>query len=199
MSAPLFAGDVLFFQRFLSICGFYAGDLDGIYGPRTGNAEGDCDARCPAIATTEGVFDARSEANIRSPRRDAQRLARRRLGALKADGFDARIFSGPRSYAEQNALFRQGRFGSPGKIVTKARGGQSRRNFGLALDIGLFSGGAYPETEKPYRDAARVAKAAGLEWGGDRQSFPDIPHDQLASAGLTITQARAQFEAGGRA
>ena len=37
-------------------------------------------------------------------------------------GINAKIISGTRTYAEQNNLFRQGRFGNPGPIVTKAKG-----------------------------------------------------------------------------
>jgi peptidoglycan LD-endopeptidase CwlK len=163
MSARLFKDDVLFFQRFLSCCGFYGGLLDGDFGPQTGAAEVAFDQRCQAIAGSEGQFDPRSETNIRSLRTDAQVLARRSLKKLRDAGKDARIISGTRTYAEQNALFRQGRFGNAGPIVTKARGGQSWHNFGLAWDIGLFEGGAYVTRDQPYRAAAPVAKIAGLE------------------------------------
>jgi len=42
-----------------------------------------------------------------------------------------------RTFAEQDALFAQGRT-KPGKIVTKAKGGQSYHNYGLAIDIVLL-------------------------------------------------------------
>ena len=40
------------------------------------------------------------------------------------------VFMGLRTFAQQNALYAQGRI-TPGKIVTKAKGGQSWHNFGL--------------------------------------------------------------------
>ena len=198
MSNRLFANDVLFLQRLLSCCGLYTDTLDGDYGKHTGDAEAAFDAKCQAIAQSEGAFDARTEGNIRSLQLVAQPLARRSLRALKQAGLDARIISGTRDYEEQNALFRQGRFGNPGKKVTNARGGQSWHNFGLAWDIGLFANGDYVTSEAKYRQAATHGKVAGLEWGGDWRTFPDVPHYQVGAAGRTISGARAVFESGGR-
>jgi peptidoglycan L-alanyl-D-glutamate endopeptidase CwlK len=42
-----------------------------------------------------------------------------------------------RTFAEQNAIYAQGRT-KPGKIVTFAKGGQSYHNYGLAIDIVLI-------------------------------------------------------------
>lgn len=198
MSDRLFTNDVLFLQRLLSCCGLYTDRLDGGYGKHTGDAEVAFDAKCAAIAQSEGTFDARSEGNIRSLQLVAQPLARRSLKAFKAAGLDARIISGTRDYEEQNALFRQGRFGNPGKKVTNARGGQSWHNFGLAWDIGLFAGGKYETDDKKYKAAAAHGKVAGLEWGGDWKSFPDVPHYQVDAQGRSIGSARAVFESGGR-
>ena len=198
MSDRLFSGDVLFLQRLLSCCGLYTDTLDGDYGKHTSAAEAAFEERCRAIAMSEGGADGRSEANIRSLQLVAQPLARRSLQAFKTAGLDARIISGTRSYDEQNALFRQGRFGNPGNRVTNARGGQSWHNFGLAWDIGLFEGGKYVTTDTKYKSAAKHGKVAGLEWGGDWKTFPDFPHYQVGAEGRSISSARARFEAGGR-
>lgn len=199
MSAQLFHDDVLFLQRFLSCCNFYADRLDGLYGPNTRDAEAAFDQASETIAAQEGRFDPRSEGNIRSLQIRAQPLARRSLKALLQARLEAKIISGTRSYAEQNVLFRQGRFGDPRPIITNARGGQSWHNFGLAWDIGLFHGGTYLTASAPYQQAAPIAKVAGLEWGGDWRSFKDMPHYQLATGGKAVSAARAEFEAGGRA
>lgn len=198
MSARFFTDDILFLQRLLSCSGFYTNRLDGLYGGYTDAAEQAFDQACAKIAQQEGMFDARSERNIRNLLPKAQGLARRSLRAIRSEGFDARIISGTRGYAEQNALFRQGRYGNSGPIVTRARGGQSWHNFGLAWDIGLFDGGAYITKEKPYRDAALAGKITGVEWGGDWSSFPDIPHYQVVPARQRISDARSYFERGGR-
>jgi peptidoglycan L-alanyl-D-glutamate endopeptidase CwlK len=200
MSRPLSFDDVLFRQRFLSCCGFYTDTLDGLWGPNTDAAEAAFAAKSAAIAAAEGTFDARSERHIQSLQSVAQTGARRSLKAIRAAGTDARIISGTRTYPEQDSLFRQGRFGNPGPIVTRARGGQSWHNFGLAWDIGIFDpGGRYREDDGPYVAAAPRGKVPGVTWGGDwTGSFQDNPHYQFIPAGQTVSQARAIFEAGGR-
>ncbi len=197
VSARLFEGDVLFFQRFLSCCGLYRDTLDGSYGRHTGEAETAFDQQCAAIAAAEGRFDNRSELNICGLRTDVQVLARRSLSALRAAGFDARIISGTRSYAEQNALYRQGRFGNPGGIVTRARGGQSWHNFGLAWDIGLFEGGQYLTDDAPYRRASVTAKITGLEWGGDWTAFPTFRITRKLPAGRRSRRRARRSKPGG--
>src|SRR5687768_5003893 len=110
MAKVLSEEEVLFRQRLLSCCGFYKGKLDGDWGPKTDKADRDFADRSDAIAAAEGTFDARSERSIRSLQCDAQAAARKSLKAIRSDGTDARIISGTRTYAEQAALFRQGRF-----------------------------------------------------------------------------------------
>ena len=48
--------------------------------------------------------------------------------------FQIRVTQGLRTYAEQNALYDEGRT-TPGRIVTEAKGGYSMHNFGLAVDV----------------------------------------------------------------
>ena len=45
-----------------------------------------------------------------------------------------RVVQGLRTWAEQQALWNQGRT-TPGKIVTHAQGGQSWHNYGLAAEL----------------------------------------------------------------
>ena len=118
-------------------------------------------------------------------------------GALGAN-VTVMIISGMRTYAEQDVLFRKGRFGNPPPRVTNARGGQSNHNFGMAWDIGVFRAGAYLPDSPLYDTAAQVGLAAGiigLEWGSNWTGFTDRPHYQMAT-GLTITQVRDRFERG---
>lgn len=201
MSQNLSTEDILFRQRLLSCCGFYTDALDGLWGPNTDAADQAFFARSAAIAAAEGTFDARTERSIATLQCDAQVAARRSLGAIRgalAAGLEARVISGTRTYAQQDALFRQGRFGNPGQIVTRARGGQSWHNFGLAWDIGLFRGGVYLTDGAPYRPLGPHGKVAGVAWGGDWTGFQDLPHYQFGTAGQTISAARARFEGGCR-
>ena len=202
MSAPLSSAEVLFLQRRLSCAGFNPGKLDGVPGPKTDAAAALWDAAFVAIRTAEGELDGRTEACLRTILPDAQRVMRRLLKLLAAAGIDARAISGTRTYAEQDALFRKGRYGDdPKNQVTRARGGQSNHNFALAIDIGIFVAGKYLQESPLYAKAGALSVAvAGLEWGGNwRDSrgrpIPDRPHHQLAT-GLPLAEVRRRFEAG---
>lgn len=109
-------------------------------------------------------------------------------------GITPRYISGNRTWAEQDALFAKGRT-APGPIVTKARGGFSNHNFGLAVDVGLFKGKEYIGTSPLYREIGPiVAKFPQLEWGGNWK-FVDEPHIQYRT-GLTIAQMRERVASG---
>jgi peptidoglycan LD-endopeptidase CwlK len=197
MSAPLTREDVLFTQRLLKSQGLYTGRLDGSWGPKTEAANNAADARSQQIAAQFGTFDSRSEGNIRTLNLKAQETARIFLGAFTGQtDFVVKIISGTRTYAEQNLLYAQGRTRT-GKVVTKARGGQSNHNFGIAWDVGIFVKGKYLGDSPLYKRAATLALAAttGLEWGGNWTDFVDRPHYQLVT-GRTTAQVRALFESG---
>lgn len=101
-----------------------------------------------------------------------------------------------RTYAQQDALYAKGRTTS-GRIVTKAKGGQSNHNFALAVDIfPLWSDGKLhmdaksdAENIKILKKVAPIGKSIGLEWGGDWKSITDNPHFQLKT-GKTMSQLR---------
>lgn len=101
------------------------------------------------------------------------------------------ITQGLRTFAEQDALYAQGRT-KPGKKVTNAKGGQSVHNYGFAIDFALGidrnGDGKFEEviwdTKKDF-DADKQAdwmevvvefKRRGWVWGGDWVSFKDLPH-----------------------
>ncbi|MFP7723024.1 M15 family metallopeptidase [Lysobacter sp. A3-1-A15] len=196
MSERLFRDDVLFTQRLLAADGLYRGAIDGLWGPITEAAWQGFQSRSRALRTRMGEFDLRSEAAIGTLALPAQAAARASLRRILDGGFQARIISGTRTWAQQNALFRQGRYGNPGPVVTRARGGQSTHNFGIAWDIGLFTGaGGYVTDAAAYASAAQHGKGAGVEWGGDWTGFPDPSHYQLAT-GDGIATLRMRFQAG---
>jgi peptidoglycan L-alanyl-D-glutamate endopeptidase CwlK len=195
MSAQLFKDDVMFLQRFLKSCGLYDGGVSGQWDPTTDLALTTFDTRCEEIATRFGRFDLRSERLIATLHPRAQEQARAFLQRVRSAGIDARIISGTRTYQEQEALFRQGRWGNPGPVVTKARGGHSNHNFGIAWDIGIFENGRYLTASPLYDTAAVIGVTPEIEWGGNWKSFPDRPHYQLVT-GLPIASVRKSFEAG---
>lgn len=195
MSAPLFADDIVFLQRFLKCCGLFTGRINGNWGTRTDSAVAQFNAEGNVIAAEFGTFDARSEMLIRSLQPRAQREARAFLRRVIDNGIDARIISGTRTYSEQDRLYRKGRFGDTSPIVTKAKGGHSNHNFGIAWDIGIFRNGKYLGASPLYAAAAEVGFVPAVEWGGNWTSFVDRPHYQL-STGKTLAVVRSSFEAG---
>jgi peptidoglycan L-alanyl-D-glutamate endopeptidase CwlK len=204
MSAKLFETDVKFLQRFLKVAGVYQGPVDGKWSAAVDTAETAFSDQYVAIRTELGTFDNRSESNIVTLLPATQRKARAFLNAAKTDtAFTYRILSGTRTYAEQDALFAIGRTVDLNRRpVTKARGGQSNHNFGIAWDVGIFKDGHYLTGDTASEDKVYVALGkhimqamTGLEWGGNWPSFPDKPHYQLA-IGKTVSQTRVAFEAG---
>jgi len=117
------------------------------------------------------------------------------LAQAEKEGLDILITQGLRTYAEQDALYAQGRT-KPGKIVTNARGGQSYHNFGLAFDYVLIENGkAVWEVNSKWKRFASICKAKGFEWGGDWKSFKDYPHLQM-TGGLSLAECRAKWPGG---
>lgn len=97
-----------------------------------------------------------------------------------------------RTFAEQDALYAQGRT-KKGSKVTNAKGGQSYHNYGLAIDIALLvdvDGNGSFETaswdaktdfdgdkKADWQEIVTIFKRYGYEWGGDWK-FVDTPHFQ---------------------
>ena len=146
----------------------------------------------PAEPVSTPVQDARSEAVISSLDPKCQWRFRGFLAACKKEastyGCDYKFISGYRSWAEQDALYAQGR-SKPGDIVTNARGGYSYHDFKIAADGGVFTvSGVYMDdgtpsqqtlAEKVHGACASLAPAFGLVWGGSWKGFRDTPHWQV--------------------
>jgi peptidoglycan LD-endopeptidase CwlK len=173
-----YKADPMFWQRFLKCAGFYAGEIDGNFGSRSLQAAHEFERASISLANQLGSLDSRSEASIQSLLPAAQRKAREFMKAVLRDGVAVKVISGTRTFAEQNRLYRQGR-DLPGPKITRARGGQSNHNFGVAWDIGVFQNGQYLDESPLYRRVGGIGKGLGLEWGGDWRGFPDEPHFQV--------------------
>ena len=116
-----------------------------------------------------------------------------------------------RTFAEQDALFAQGRT-KPGKRVTNAKGGQSYHNFSLAVDIVLLwdkDGNGTFETavwdtktdfdgdkQSDWMEVVAIFKRYGWEWGGDWR-FVDMPHFQK-TFGKSVKQLLDNYNRGAR-
>ena len=111
-----------------------------------------------------------------------------------------------RTFAEQDALYAQGRT-KAGAIVTKAKGGQSYHNFGLAIDIvllvdkdknGTFETASWDlktdfdgDGKADWMEIVAIFKRYGFEAGIDWK-FVDAPHFQK-SFGYSIKQLQDLF------
>jgi len=127
-----------------------------------------------AIATA----DPRSEKNIATLLAEVQPLARALVQKAALSGIRIKVISGLRTYAEQDALYAQGRT-QPGPKVTGARGGYSNHNFGIAFDVGVFEGNKYLGESPKYKAVGVLGMDLGLEWGGNWKTIVDQPHFQL--------------------
>lgn len=94
------------------------------------------------------------------------------------DGHLLLVTQGYRSSEEQNKLYAQGRT-TKGKIVTNAKGGQSKHNTGQAVDLAFIVNGEVVWTESLYKKIGVWAKIVGLKWGGDWKTFKDKPHVEI--------------------
>jgi peptidoglycan L-alanyl-D-glutamate endopeptidase CwlK len=139
------------------------------------------------------TFDERTEKNIATLYPKAQIAARQFMQAIvpimESRGITAKIISGTRSYAEQDALY------AKRPKVTNAKGGYSNHNFGTAWDIGLFNNKKYLEDSPFYRECGKIGESLGLEWGGSWKSIVDEPHFQVKT-GLTMAQMRERVASG---
>ena len=102
-----------------------------------------------------------------------------------------RIVEGLRTIEQQNDLYAQGRT-KPGAIVTKAKGGSSYHNYGLAIDFAIMydkdGNGTYEslswdtktdfdrDGKADWMEVVAAFKAKGFTWGGDFTSLQDDPH-----------------------
>ena len=159
-------------------------EVDGKAGPQTWEAIHKRIFRGKKKATAKrprGLFekvDARSEKNIATLLPKVQPYARALVYKAAAAGIKIKVISGTRTFEEQDKLYAQGRT-KPGKKVTRARGGYSNHNFGLAFDIGVFEGKNYLGKSPKYKAVGALGLEVGLDWGGNWKSIKDEPHFQL--------------------
>ena len=96
-----------------------------------------------------------------------------------------RISQGLRTFKEQSELYAIGRT-KPGKKVTNANAGESIHNYGFAVDIVLIIDGKTAswdtktdwdgDKKADWMECVEIFKANGWEWGGDWNTFKDMPH-----------------------
>lgn len=100
------------------------------------------------------------------------------LKKCEAAGLDIRVTADLRSVADQDQLYAQGRT-KEGAIVTNRKGADyaSLHQWGTAFDVALK--GNDPYNKEKLTKVGEIGKSLGLEWGGDWETFQDMPHFQL--------------------
>ncbi len=172
-------------------------EADGRPGPQTWGAIYQSIVR-PQANPHVAFTASKDQANDRSERVIATLLPHVRPYA-RALFFKARelditinIISGIRTFAEQDRLYAKGRT-APGAKVTNARGGYSNHNFGLAFDVGIYSGNRYLPESPLYKAVGALGMELGLEWGGNWKTIVDQPHFQLRPAWAADMEERTML------
>lgn len=104
-------------------------------------------------------------------------------------GIDLLVTSTYRDNESQAELYAQGRT-KPGKIVTKAKPGQSWHNWRVAFDVvPLRNGKPVWGTSGPdgilWETIGKIGESVGLEWAGRWKTFKEFAHFQY-TGGLTL-------------
>lgn len=115
-----------------------------------------------------------------------------------------RVSRGLRTYAEQDALYEQGRT-TPGEIVTHAKGGYSAHNFAYAVDIVPGKDGFpvftpdWDGLDIKWKNVLMLGRVCHLAEGAQWRTLPvDKPHFYLEELPATPTDAmRTIFNASG--
>ena len=122
-------------------------------------------------------MDANSEARLALVNPELSNLIHQMAQILLTESIVIEVTQGLRTWAEQDALYAQGRT-TPGPIVTDAKGGESWHNYGCAADIAPFVG-SIPDWNLNHPAWARivvVGESLGLVSG---ISWHDEPHFEL--------------------
>ncbi len=121
---------------------------------------------------------------------------------IQSKGVDIRITQGLRTFAEQDALYAQGRT-TPGKFVTNAKGGQSWHNFGLAIDFCLLhkdgtisfsiTEDMNADKKTDWNNVTDSFKKFGWVYGGDWNVFKDNCHFEKTFE-ITLQDANSKLK-----
>ena len=116
-------------------------------------------------------------------------LAEKFLAECARAGLNVVIYSTYRDHESQNDLYAQGRT-KPGKVVTKAKGGDSWHNWRMAFDAAPIVNGSIAWNNAALFDKmGAIGERCGLEWGGS-WLMRDMPHFQYRG-GLSLADMKA--------
>ncbi|WP_297576898.1 M15 family metallopeptidase [uncultured Deefgea sp.] len=148
----------------------------------------------PALPPEVFINATRSQPSLAGANRDWQQLESRFVQQVlqvmkKMDerGYPLALLEGYRSPERQDELAQMA------NLVTKAKGGQSKHQYGWAVDLAPIKNGKVIISEKDpwaseaYQALGEEAEAAGLTWGG-RWSFKDYGHIEKTGSLAVLLQ-----------
>lgn len=140
-------------------------------------------------------MDATSEERLATVLPKLAELVRKMADQLAAEGINIRVTQGLRTWAEQDALYAQGRT-EPGHVVTNAKGGESWHNYGAAVDVAPFDDGI-PDWDLSHPAWKRIVEVGILMGLVSGVSWRDTPHFELTgkfpvTPNLEVKQLHAQ-------
>lgn len=118
--------------------------------------------------------------------------------SLELKGIEIRVVQGLRTWAEQQALYEQGRT-TGGHIVTNAKPGESWHTYGCAVDLipGLRDKPDWTPNWEPtspdFKTMISTGEGLGLVSGSTWDSIKDYPHFQLAGLPITPTEEMSNY------
>ncbi|EEO3609202.1 N-acetylmuramoyl-L-alanine amidase family protein, partial [Listeria monocytogenes] len=139
------------------------------------------------MALTEAwlIEKANRKLNVAGMNKTTSDKTRNVIKKMAKQGIYLCVAQGYRSKTEQNALYAQGRT-KPGSVVTNAKGGQSNHNYGVAVDLCLYTSDGknviWESTTSRWKKVVAAMKAEGFKWGGDWKTFKDYPHFEICDA-----------------
>jgi peptidoglycan LD-endopeptidase CwlK len=132
------------------------------------------------------MLDPLSEARLAEVHPALAAKVRSMAEMLALENINIRVVQSLRSWAEQAALYAEGRDAEgnvvdKSKVVTNAKAGTSWHNYGLAVDVAPFDGDVpdWNSNHPAWKRIVAVGESVGLISGSNWRTFPDWPHFQL--------------------
>lgn len=128
-------------------------------------------------SSSQAYTDINKNINVSGLNSDVARKARALVLEAAKQGISLIISNTLRSTQEQSRLYEQGRT-TEGPIVTNAKPGTSKHEFGHAFDVAVADKNGtptWPEDNDLWNKIGTIGESLGLKWGG-RFKTPDRPH-----------------------
>lgn len=138
-------------------------------------------ARSSAPIAPTNIQSGRNQRVLSGLMPELKPLAQKLVETLAQQGINVVLTNGLRTMEEQEKLYQQGRT-TKGGVVTNARPGNSKHNYGAAVDVAIINDKgqpSWPDDNELWEKIGIVGESLGLRWGGRWKGFTDRPHFEL--------------------